>query len=135
VDVTDAPFDFGSSGATFEGAEIVVSRAGASVTGAARGEGKPAPAASVVVFAVDSGAWFDGSRHVKYARAQADGSFRIRGLPPGTYLIAAVDAADGEMAGGGWQDPDVLASLRPFATQLTLAEGQTATTAPRVIRR
>jgi hypothetical protein len=72
---------------------------------------------------------------VKYARGLADGSFRIRGLPPGTYLIAAVDAADGALTAGGWQNPDVLGSLAPLATRLTLAEGQTATTSLRAIRR
>jgi hypothetical protein len=136
VDATDAPFDFGSSGATFEGAEIVVSRAGASVSGTVVGDvGKPSSAASVVVFPVDPGRWFDGSRHVKYARAQGDGSYRIRGLPPGTYLIAAEDGADSVLAAGGWQDPDVLASLAPLATRLTLAEGQTATATLRATRR
>lgn len=136
VDVTDAPFDFGSSGATFEGAEVVVSRAGASVTGTVMGDaGKPSAASSVVVFSVDPGRWFDGSRHVKYARAQGDGSYRIRGLPPGTYLIAAADAADSALAAGGWQDPDVLASLAPLATRLTLTESQAAKTTLRAIRR
>jgi hypothetical protein len=136
LDATDAPFDFGSSGATFEGAEIVVSRAGASVSGTVVGDvGKPSAASSVVVFPVDPGRWFDGSRHVKYTRAQGDGSYRIRGLPPGTYLIAAADAADGALAAGGWQDPDVLASLAPLATRLTLTEGQAATSTLRTTRR
>jgi hypothetical protein len=136
VDVTDAAFDFGSSGATFEGAEIVVSRAGASVTGTVTGDaGTPSPASSVVVFSVDPGRWFDGSRHVKYARAQGDGSYRVRGLPPGTYLVAATDAADDALAAGGWQNPDVLASLAPLAIRLTLTEGQTATTTLLTTRR
>jgi hypothetical protein len=136
ADATDAPFDFGSSGATFEGAEIVVSRAGASVSGTVVGDvGQPSSASSVVVFPVDPGRWFDGSRHVKYARAQGDGSYRIRGLPPGTYLIAATDAADGALAAGGWQDPDVLASLAPLATRLTLTESQAATATLRTTRR
>jgi hypothetical protein len=136
VDATDAPFDFGSGGATFEGAEIVVSRAGASVTGTVtEGAGKPSGASSVVVFPADRGMWFDGSRHVKYARAQGNGSYTVRGLPPGAYLIAAVDGADSAITAGGWQDPDVLASLAPLATRLTLAEGQAATAALRTTRR
>jgi hypothetical protein len=136
VDATDAPFDFGSSGATFEGAEIVVSRAGSSVTGTVTGEaGTPSAASSVVVFSVDPARWFDGSRHVKYARAQGDGSYTIRGLPPGAYLITAVDGADSAITAGGWQDPDVLVSLAPLATRLTLTEGQAATAALRTTRR
>jgi hypothetical protein len=49
VDVTDAPFDFGSSGVTFEGAEIVVSRDGASVMGSVTAEGGAAAVAPSVV--------------------------------------------------------------------------------------
>lgn len=97
--------------------------------------GKPSAASSVVVFPVDPGRWFDGSRYVKYARAQGNGSYTIRGLPPGAYLIAAVDGADSAITAGGWQDPDVLASLAPLATRLTLAEGQAATSTLRTTRR
>ena len=44
----------------------------------------------------------------RYLRASTAGSFAITGLPPGEYLIVAIDDAMAE----GWQDSRVLTQLR-----------------------
>jgi hypothetical protein len=58
---------------------------------------RPAPGYPIVVFTTDRAEWRRGSRRVAVARPATDGSFRLIGLPPGTYHMAAVvslDAAD-----------------------------------------
>jgi hypothetical protein len=87
---------------------------------------------SVVVFAIDRSKWFAGSRHLKYGRALPDGSFQVRGLPPGDFWVAAVE---GTLGLGDWQNPETLESLASRGTRLTLDEGKTSSIRLRVIRR
>jgi hypothetical protein len=111
----------------------VLSRAGAAVTGTvADARTAPGGSYSVVVFAIDRQAWFAGSRHLNYGRVLRDGSFHVRGLPPGSYWVAAVD---GTLGLRDWQNPETLASLSSRATRLTLGEGETSTMTLRVNRR
>jgi uncharacterized protein (DUF2141 family) len=133
ADITDGLFDFGSGAVTFDGAEIVLSRAGATVTGTiADARAASGGSYSVVVFATDRQTWFAGSRHLKYGRALQDGSFQVRGLPPGDYWVAAVD---GTLGLRDWQNPETLESLVSRGTRLTLGEGQTSSIKLRAIRR
>ena len=53
-------------------------------------------------------------------------------LPPGDYLVAAVDRLD-ETA--DWQDPDFLQEIASGATRVTLGERQAQTTTLRIVRR
>lgn len=69
---------------------------------------------------------FDGQERAsrqRTIRPDPDGVYRIRNLPPGDYLAAAVPAMslpiDGE-----W-DPAFFEKVRPAATSLKLTEGQT----------
>jgi hypothetical protein len=74
---------------------------------------------AVVIFAEDSAKWGPGSRRVRLARTDADGSFQTRGLPPGRYRAVATDyLEDGEQ----W-DPDFLAGMQPVAVPFTVDEG------------
>jgi hypothetical protein len=45
------------------------------------------------------------------------------GIPPGTWLVAAVDFVED----GQWLDLNYLESLRPFATTITLGRGDDRT--------
>ena len=76
---------------------------------------------NVVVFADDATKWTVPSRFVRTTRADADGRFQIRGLPPGErYLAAAVEyLEDGEE-----QDRQLLERLRTRATSITLGDGE-----------
>ena len=67
----------------------------------------------MVVFADDASRWKWPSRYVRVARADADGRFEIRALPPDQrYLATAIDyLEDGEE-----QDAQFLERLRNRAT-------------------
>jgi hypothetical protein len=132
VDMIEAPFDFGSAGGEFTGAEIVLSRGGAI-------EGRISPEragvmrdSTVVVFSADRARWGAGSQHVKVVRAARDGAFRVDALPPGSYLIAAVEGPP--PGGGDWRSRDALEPVAPGATRVSVRESETATITLRVAR-
>jgi hypothetical protein len=135
-DVSDKPFDFGLENVTFGDVEIVVAAAGATVSGQVTDE-RAAPVAeyTVVVFSIDPGRWFPGSRWLKTARPSQDAWFRVTGLPPGEYWTAAVDRIDGTQASGEWQDAEFLRALSSRATRVTLGDGQSQTLSLRIINR
>lgn len=133
VDISDTGFDFGAQPATITDTQLVVSRNGASVSGTLR------QSASnnyfVVAFSTSREHRFAFSRRVKFARAGADGSFRIAGLPPGDYFVAAVDHLEGTADGGEWQNPELLLRLESGAERITLLEGQAGTVSLRLNQR
>jgi hypothetical protein len=59
----------------------------------------------------------------RFERADAHGRFRIEGLLPGDYVVAAIDDVEPNEA----LDEDLLASLRPSGTPVRIREGQTET--------
>ncbi len=125
VDLAAGEFDFGYAGSSFEDAEMVLSRDGATVTGkATTAQGEPATGSSVIVFAADPRDWITRSQYIKYTRAAADGGFQITGLAPGRYFAAAVDRLDVPAAAADW-DPDALERLAERASRITLREGET----------
>jgi hypothetical protein len=83
-----------------------------------------APGATVIIVPMTS----DGHaiwtpNRVRETRASTSGVFNVKGLPAGDYLVVAIDDAAAE----GWQDPQKLASLRPFATQFTVHDSESLT--------
>ena len=135
ADVTDRPFDFGLNGRAYE-AEVLFSSDVASIAGRVTDErGVAVQQYAVVLFGADRDKWFNGSRWLKTGRAGSDGAFRLTGLPPGDYWIAAVDRLEGITDTGEWQDPDLLQDLSLRAVRVTLGERQSQTTSLRLIRR
>jgi hypothetical protein len=131
ADVTDVPFDFGSIERTLEGAEIVLSTKGATIAGVATdGPNTRASNFVAVAFSTSRDTWFTGSRQVKQQRSTGDGSFRIEGLPPGDYWVAAVD----RLEPGNWLTPENLGALVPAAARVTVREGQALSTDLRLFR-
>jgi hypothetical protein len=57
---------------------------------------------------------------VRTARADADGRFQIRGLPPERYLAVAIDYLEETEV----QDPQFLERLRRQATSFSLRDGE-----------
>jgi hypothetical protein len=132
LDVTDQPFDFGFGDETITDAEIVLSNAGARITGSvADASDKRAPEFVVVAFSSNRSTWFPGSRHIKRAATGPNGSFNVDGVPPGEYYVAAIDA----LPPGEWQSPDGLGVLVQHAVRVTVDDGQTRTVSLRLNRR
>lgn len=118
LDVTDAGLDMlqASGGVTVE----LTTKPAILNVAIVAASGRPA-SGSVVVFAEDPQLWTHYlSRHL-LSRAAAGGTLRIDTLPPGRYFVAPVSAADRP----SWADPAFLERLRPIATPVTLAAGQT----------
>jgi hypothetical protein len=67
------------------------------------------------------------SRFLAHRTVGPDGSFAVRGLPPGDYLIAAVERLTGGGQDDEWQAPELLDALVRDAKSLTLVEGQQLT--------
>lgn len=81
--------------------------------------GRPAPDFTVVVFPADKNLW-SAPRRIRTARPGTDGRFIVRGLPEGSYRIAAlVDIAPGEA-----NDPALLEQLVPASLPFSLGAGE-----------
>jgi hypothetical protein len=122
-DITDRPIELGS-GEQLSGVQVIVTDRVTTIGGTLTDD-KDAPVAdgTVIVFAADRSKWYDGSRFVKAARPDQKGRYRIKGVPPGDYLLAAVEYAED----GAWNDPDFLEPLQRDARKVALAEGDSQT--------
>ena len=87
----------------------------------------------VLVIPVHRDLWYSGSRHVKVA-LRAGQSFRAAGLPPGDYVVTAVNSLD-PLIMNGEVDPELLESLSARGTRVSLAERDRRTIDLRLIRR
>jgi hypothetical protein len=120
-DMTDLPLD--PRGADrLSGVQVVLTSRRTSVGGIVTdARGRQAEAYHVIAFAEDARKWTAGlGRHVRTARPDQDGRYAVEGLPPGEYLIVALESVpDGE-----WNNPDYPESMRSFATPLSLDEGE-----------
>jgi hypothetical protein len=119
-DVTDTPLDFA---AAYEGksVEIVLTQRVGEVAGTITDDrGQVMTDSSVVLFPEDAEQWTEFSRFIATARQDQHGRFALRGLPPGKYLIAALEYLEP----GEERNPETLARLRAGATALSLAEGE-----------
>jgi hypothetical protein len=132
LDVTDRTFDFGFADDTFSDAEVVLSNAGARISGSVTDAAdKRATEFVVVAFSTSRTTWFTGSRHLKRAVTGANGSFDIESLPPGEYYVAALEA----LPQGEWQSPSSLDLMVQGAERVTLGEGQRRTMTLQLTRR
>jgi len=112
--------------------QIVLTRRLTTITGqVVDGRNALTPDGTVVVFSTDRDKLFEDSRHIRAVRPDQHGRYEIRGLPPGEYLIAAIDDVDQ----GGWWDPDFLNAIRPSAQSLTLGNAASVTGTLKLVRR
>jgi hypothetical protein len=136
TDVTDTPLMFGRPNQLLDDLEIVVTNRAAAVTGSVSdARGQPIADYAVILFAVDNARWFRESRFLKYAIAQPDGSFSVRGLPAAEYFVAAIDWMQPSPGSGEWQDPEILEALAQRATRVTLRDGQRVQLALKLVPR
>jgi protocatechuate 3,4-dioxygenase beta subunit len=118
-DVTDEMFDV-KPGETAGRVTIVVSDKATTLTGAVRDEqDQPLSDFTVIAFPSDSNLWRPQSRLIQAVRPDKNGLYTVRGLPPGEYLLRAVDDVDQ----GEWYDPELLQALRTGATRVMLQDG------------
>ncbi len=82
---------------------------------------QPASGAAILVLPAAASRW--SPNRTRQARASMNGQFAITGLPPGDYLIVAIDDALAE----GWQDERSIAQLRTLGTRLSLKGQDTRT--------
>jgi len=81
--------------------------------------GRPAPEYSVIVFPADRTLWHAASRRMQAARPGSDGTFIVRDLPGGDYVIAAVTDMDPRE----WQDTSFLDQVGSAGVKVTLVDG------------
>jgi carboxypeptidase family protein len=126
ADVTDRVLSFGLPEQSLKDVEIVLTNRLTEVTGTVTdSRGDATRNYALLAFPIDRDRWYPGSRYFRRAIPNVEGSFTVRGLPPGDYQIAAVSVGsvptDGETA---WQDPDFLESIASRASFAALTEGQ-----------
>jgi hypothetical protein len=122
--ITDTPVDF--TDGNIDDVEIVLTDRITTLEGTvstADGQLIDDGSPSVVIFSSDSSKWPFPSRFVTLARPNQTGRFRVTGLPPALYLVAARPA----IPGNEWQNPEYLERLRALATPVTLTAGQSST--------
>jgi hypothetical protein len=85
---------------------------------------KPAPDFHILVFPADRRLWSLGRDRLRPGvRPDASGRYRIVGLPPGDYLLAALS----ELQPDDFADPAFLEMLVPGSVKISLAEGEKKT--------
>ena len=75
----------------------------------------------MLAFSTDRALWTTAPRRVSgAARLSSDGRYRISGLPPGEYYLAAMTDFDPAQL----DDPSFLESLIPRAVKVVIGEGE-----------
>ena len=123
IDVTDRPVAFGTAAQSTDDVEVVLSDRITQIVGRVRGvDGRAAAGITVIAFAPTRDRWYSQSRYMRAVAVGADGQFRVEGLPPGSYYVAAVASLP---AGGAnaWRDPAFLNSLVAPSTSVAVGEG------------
>jgi uncharacterized protein (DUF2141 family) len=130
ADVTDGAFELRGT-EQITNARIVLTDRVSELNGTVTVRNQEAKDSSVVVFADDAALWTFPTRFVRMARTDAQGHFTLRGLPGGTYLVAAVDYLEE----GEWQDPEFLERLREPGTRVSVRDGETKTVGLQLLAR
>ena len=117
-DVLDDPIDLNSD---VSGISVVLTDRISQIGGTLQdASGAPASDYHIIVFPSDRALWVPQSRRIHAVRPAANGSYVVKRLPPGEYLLAAViDVEPGE-----WTDPAFLERMAAAAMKFTMAEGE-----------
>ncbi|HEV3057948.1 MAG TPA: carboxypeptidase-like regulatory domain-containing protein [Vicinamibacterales bacterium] len=129
ADATDRPLPFGRTDQSLRDVEVVLTDRVSELSGKVVTDREEAVAeAAVVIFATDRGRWYPVSRFLRTASASG-GTFSALGLPFGTYYVVAVPHLPQEGPGDtdAWQDPDFLNAVVPFASTITIRDGEKQT--------
>jgi hypothetical protein len=74
----------------------------------------------ILVFSAERAHWIPGSRRIRMTRPATDGSYSVKGLPPGEYFVAAPT----DLEAGEWNDPALLDQLARTSARITLRDGE-----------
>ena len=133
-DLSDEAFDFGTAG-TFRDIEIVLSAAGGTITGRVIDDRAIEVDDYVVtVFSVDPAEWTMRGRRVKKGFSAGGLSFRVTGLAPGDYWVAAIRRPIANDLAGDLHNPYLLQLLVSRAVRVTLGDGQSQALTLRLVR-
>jgi hypothetical protein len=120
-DVTDAILAFGRPDQSLDGVEVVLTPHVTEIAGSVTDtRGQPFNDAAIFAFPLDPSLRYSLSRFVGTAATDHDAKYRLEGLPPGEYYVAAADRRKSVEV----PDPEYLESLTADAARVTLAEGQ-----------
>ncbi|PYR90959.1 MAG: hypothetical protein DMF84_18570 [Acidobacteria bacterium] len=122
-DVTDEAIEL-RSGHDVDNVTIVMTDRSTEISGAVRdATGTDVAAMAVIAFSIDQQQWQPHSRSIQAVRTGQDGTYRLRGLPPGDYrIIATEDVEQGE-----WLDPAFLERVLPSSEKISLTDGEKKT--------
>ena len=119
-DVIDTPRDF-AGGQTVSGVTLVLTDQITELTGMVHdGAGDALTEFTVIAFPTNDALWQPQSRHIMASRPDQNAQYRIRGLPPGDYLLTVVEVVEQ----GEWFDPRFLDDLRRRAARVSLRDGE-----------
>jgi hypothetical protein len=82
--------------------------------------GAPASDVFVIAYAADRAYWLPSARRVRAVRPDASGRYLMANVPPGDYLLSAVEDVDQDQ----WQDPAFLETLAATSLKVTISEGE-----------
>ena len=119
-DVIDTVTPFDGKEAVSDVRLVVTNRVTTIAGGVTDDQGRPVQDYTVVAFASDPEKWNAGTRFIASARPDQHGRFAVTGLPPGEYLVAALEYLER----GQSEDPEFLSSIKDRATPISLAEGE-----------
>jgi hypothetical protein len=121
-DVTDMPFEVKSEHVT--GLNVIFTDKISSLMGTVRdARGKAVADITVIAFPADERLWLPQSRQIATARTDTTGGYRLAAIPPGDYLVVAMDVVEQ----GEWFDPTFLDQVKGRATKVRVAEGEQRT--------
>jgi hypothetical protein len=120
-DTLDVPFEV-RLGTPIAGLTVTMTDRPTELTGTVSdASGRPTSEYAMLAFSTDRAMWTTSPRRVSgAARLSSDGRYRISGLPPGEYYVAAMT----DITPGQLDDPSFLESLIPLGVKVVVGEGE-----------
>lgn len=120
-DINDTPLDIRNN-QVISGVQVVLTNKPSEVTGSVLdAEEKPVTDCYVIAFASDSTQWQPMTRAIQAVKPDETGTYSLRNLPSGNYLVIALTDVDED----SWYDPSVLEGWRNAATSVSVTDGET----------
>ena len=119
-DMTDVPYEFKGAQALSDVVIVLTDKLTEISGGVTDTRGRSVTDYVVVLLPSEAKAGSAATRFTRTIRPDQQGSYSVRGLPPGEYLVAAVESLE---QGREW-DPEFQGRVRDVGRTVTLKEGQ-----------